>query len=287
MGRLRLLAAAATLLAAGPAFAGTLTISTAASTVTPIGGNYNCGGAADCSLNVTELVTALAAADVTVAAGGVDADIIVANDITWASGSRLTLSAAQDIVLNASLAATNGGALTLRADAACLSVGGILPGSATIQANTLAYSHDDVNLTTTVVSGSLSAFKLIDTTGELSALPATGSFALCRDMVDPGGYTPIPTFGGVLDGLGHAVVNLLVPSGNGLFTALTSGATVSNIVLVRPGVSSMGDNVGALAGSATNAAIANIAVLDATIVGANSVGGVVGTVVASDLTRLY
>ena len=291
MGRLRLLVACATLLAAGPSWAGSIAISSAATAGTTFSnGTYTCGGVAPCTLEVTELVTALASGDVTVAASGAGADVVVANAIVWASGNQLTLAAVNDIVLQADITATGLGSLTLRADAACASDGGIVPNTAAITANTFAYSHDDVNLAATVVAGTLRFFRLVDTTTELSTLLSaapTGAFALGCDMTDSGGYVPVPTFAGVLDGLGHAVIDLLVPAGNGLFTALTAGATVRNLVLVRPSVTSAGDNVGALAGTATQAVIADVAVLDTTIVGANKVGGIVGAVVGSNLDRLY
>ncbi len=287
MGRLRLLIAAATLLAGAPALAGTVTIASGASTgLTFSNSTFTCGGAAACTLGVTELVTALATASVSVVAGGADADIVVANAIAWASGNRLTLSAARDIVLQDNITATNGGGLTLRADARCVADGGIVPNTASISANTLAYSHDDVNLTTTVVAGSLAVFKLVDTTAELSAIPATGSFALGCDVSDPGGYVPVPTFSGNFDGLGHAVIDLLVPAGKGLFAVL-DGATVSSLVLVRPAVSAAGDDVGALAGRATSSTMTDIAVLNGVVSGASGVGGIAGTVSGSTLARLY
>ncbi len=271
---------------AGTAFAGTITLSNGpTSGVTESGGTYSCGGPSVCNLAVAELTAALAAGGVTVAARGASADVVLVNDVTWSSGNRLTLSATRDILLSASIAASNGGGLTLRADAGCTSDGDIVQsGATTITASTIAYSHDGVSPT---VVGALNYFKLIDSTVELAALPPTGSFALGCDIIDAGGYVPVPTFSGVLDGLGHAVIDLLVLSGGGVFATLGPDATVTNLVLVRPGVTSSGDDVGALAGIATKSKLADIAVLDATVAGANRVGGIFGSVVGSDVSRVY
>jgi len=69
-------------------------------------------------IKTTTLQTALASANVTVSTGSSGAqagDITVANALTWASGTTLTLSAARDVTFNAAVTATNGGGLTATA----------------------------------------------------------------------------------------------------------------------------------------------------------------------------
>jgi len=68
-------------------------------------------------IDVTNLVTALASSNVTVTTGSTgsqNGDITVASAISWSSGNTLTLTAANNIYLNANITATNGG-LTLSA----------------------------------------------------------------------------------------------------------------------------------------------------------------------------
>ncbi|MFL6698768.1 MAG: beta strand repeat-containing protein, partial [Vitreoscilla sp.] len=63
-------------------------------------------------VKTTTLQAALATANVTVSTGSAGAqsgDITVANALTWASGTTLTLSAARDVLVNAAITATGGG----------------------------------------------------------------------------------------------------------------------------------------------------------------------------------
>lgn len=289
MRMLRNIVGVVVVLAVGPAFAGSVVISDQPTTNAPTGRNYSCPAVgANCVVNATELGALLVGGDVTVTASLANDDITVATPVTWSGGARLTLNAGRNVAVTAAVSAATGG-LTLRADALCAGVGDVSAAAASIAVNTLAYYHGSLTATGAVASGALTAFQLVDTTDEIAHMGATGSYALGCDVVDLGGYVPVPTFGGTFDGLGHAIGSLLVngTGPSGLFATLAEGASVSNLVFVRPAVTSSGGSAAVLAASVNKATITDITVLDATVSGASGTGGVAGTVVASTLSRIY
>ncbi|MDP9011820.1 MAG: filamentous hemagglutinin N-terminal domain-containing protein [Pseudomonadota bacterium] len=88
-----------------------------AGTCTPSGSNS--------ILTVSALQTALASSNVTVttgAAGGDVGNIAVSNPVTWSSAYGLTLTAAKNIQVNASVTATGSGSLALNSTAGSISV---------------------------------------------------------------------------------------------------------------------------------------------------------------------
>lgn len=289
MSAVRLFAALAAVFVASPALAGSITISgtTTDATYSSSSRVYSCPGT-NCTIAPATLMAELAGGAVTVAASGESGDVVVGEALTW-TGSVLTLSAARNVNIAATVTHSGtGSGLVLRADSECRLLGGITAAASSISGNTTAYTHDASVTGTVMASGTLTMWKLIDSTAELALLPATGDFALGCDMIDPGGYASIPTFGGRLDGLGHAVINLRVAEGRGMFTLL-DGATVTNLVLVRPNVTYSSDGVGALAGSASGSRIADVAVIAGSVSSSSGtgVGGLIGAVSASEVARVY
>ncbi len=287
----RLLTVCVTMLAAGPALAGSITITSAATTAefNAASRTYVCAAAAtSCNVAASGLAAELANGPVTVAATGAGSDIIVTEPVSW-TGSVLTLASAHDLNLSASLAHSGtGSGLTLRADAECGGLGGITAGPSSISGDTTAYTHDAFASAGVMASGVMTVWTLLDSTNEIALMAPSGNFALGCDVSGlSGGFAPVPGFSGNFDGLGHAVVDLLVSSGNGMFTELKDGAVISNLLLVRPRIISTSANVGALAGAATRALVSNVAVVAGSVQGGNGTGGLIGAVSASDLNEIY
>jgi hypothetical protein len=86
----------------------------------------------------------------------------------------------------------------------------------------------------------------------------------------------IPVFTGVFDGQGHAISNLMVEGGGGLFGyVLGANTEISNTRLTNPNVKG-GGCVGGLAGWVDEATITNCHVTDPCVSGIREVGGLVG-----------
>jgi filamentous hemagglutinin family protein len=266
-------------------------------------------------------------ATATMGTAGGNGDINVNQAVSWGSANALTLTAQRNININQSITAANGG-LVLNAgsgisapaalDVALFDlrsgtwrqVSGTLP---TFTANDFRISGGTF-IRALGGDGGNTPYQIADIYG-LQGLNSTGMFVnnyqLANNIDASGtigwnngnGFSPIGYginyFIGTLDGLGHTINNLTIylPNGYnvGLFGSLGSPflpnvpAMISNVGLVGGSVTGF-SSVGALAGAATYAAIAN-SYASTTVVGATvdsfAVGGLVGTAAGVNLASSY
>jgi hypothetical protein len=263
-------------------------------------------GATVPNLNVTDLETALLTANITVlttvnGTGG-NGDIFVNAPVTWASNNTLTLSAYRNIVLNETIANTNGASsanIVLRSDNTGMGIGTIcgagssvcggspsgfasLSGSGTVTAyyNPVSFGTQD----TLYTGGSAPvSYMLVNSASDLNninnfSLSFGQNYALGRNIDLSGipNFTPIGNqvvgdFYGNFDGQGYAISNLTISdatSGNriGLFGS-TNGSTLANFTLNNISIAESGDNVnvGGVVGNATSTLLNNIHVTSGTV----------------------
>ena len=94
-------------------------------------------------------------------------------------------------------------------------------------------------------------------------------------------WTPINNFKGIFDGNGKSINGLyistrLIDNNQGLFGINVSG-TIKNTTLTNADLFSRGINIGGIVGNNQNGIISNCTVNNSKILGANYVGGIVGT----------
>ena len=257
---LRFFAAFAALGVATPAFADYV--------IAPYGGD----------ITGARLSAKLAQGDVTLTA--VSGDLVVLDTVNW-SAHTLTLAAPSGSVnVNAVLTASGSAGLSLETGASQV-------GDGVAMALTAGGFTGRVDFTGTGQSYRVNgtAYTLIHTIAELEAIrPAgvsiTGAYALAAD-VDWSGVaskTSLGTLGvnGRFDGLGHQLLNLVIPGSaddTGLFSSTNGGAVIRNLG-VRGGSVSGGGWVGALVGN--NTAVITHVYSTADVSGTLFVGGLVG-----------
>jgi len=230
-------------------------------------------------------------------ASGTQGNINVNAPVTW-TANTLTLTAANDVNINAVMTVNNTAALDLEPASGKVNVGMNAAGAFIGQVN--FFQADGVTprsgtgfLTIdgnayTVVTNLGTAASSADGTlqgigGNLAGFYALGSNINASATVFwSGGFTPIGNgngaFSGVFDGLGHTISNLIItrPSTDlvGLFGAANSASAIRNVALVSGSVNG-NNNVGALVGS-NYGAVSNSYTTD-NVTGANNfIGGLVG-----------
>jgi filamentous hemagglutinin family protein len=241
--------------------------------------------------NVTELTTATSASGAGNQVSGAG-DITIAAPMTWGSGATLTLSAFNNINIDAAVSITGAGGLALTTGN---NSGGT---SATIAA--LNFSGGNVSYTGT--GGSLTinsvAYKLetsLTTLASDISANASGKFALATS-IDVGAttyaHTPIPTtFTGNFEGLGNGISNLTISSADanvGLFAQTGVGANIRHLALIGGSVTgtAANANVGALVGSNQGGVINASTSTSVTGSGTGSnVGGLIGYTSFGTLTN--
>ena len=178
-------------------------------------------------------------------------DIYVDSALSWSSNATLTLDAYHSIFIDAPIAASRGGNLTMLTDDG--GTGGDL-------------SFTDGSVTFDKLASALtingSDYLLVDNIATLAAdiaVNPSGDYALARNYnaKSDGIYSSSPivtSFSGTLEGLGNTVENLTIDDTTdtdvGLFASTISGAMVRDIVLVHAVVTGDASNssVGALIG---------------------------------------
>ncbi len=209
--------------------------------------------------NVTEQTTS--------SGTGGSGDIIVAAPISWTGNSTLILDAYHGVTANAAISATGSSAgLTISTN------NGGSGGSFTANAPITLASSGSLTINT-------ATYNLITTKSGLQSLPAGGSYALDADLNVSGSFTPITTFSGNFQGLGHTISNLTVSGGPfvGLFGRLLGGSSVANLNMTGASVTlSSGYEAGILAGSGVGS-IYNVQVAGSVTVSSGyTVGALVG-----------
>ncbi|WP_235582327.1 filamentous hemagglutinin N-terminal domain-containing protein, partial [Rhizobacter sp. Root1221] len=139
-------------------------------------------------IKTTTLQAALASANVTVSTGSSgtqSGDITLASALTWASGTTLTLSAARDVIFNATVTATNGGGLTATAGRT-VSVNSNLTGSGSafnVSLQASASSSGSVNLNGSTVSTNGGTF----TASAAQSTTSATAVSISNSTIDTGG----------------------------------------------------------------------------------------------------
>jgi hypothetical protein len=230
----------------------------------------------DSIINATLLQTALGSANVSVTTGSnglQNGNITVAAPLTWGAATRLTLTAAGGIAINAPISITGAGGLTLSATAqsGVTTTGLVFGGGASVD-----YGATDLG-------GSFRLngvnYKLVYTTAQLDAIDGVnavtgaglttygtglaGNYALATDLIATGTtYTraligtnstnnSATRFFGHINGLGHTITGLTINAPATDYVGLIGyhqDGSISNIGLVGGSVIGR-DNVGPLAGT--------------------------------------
>ncbi len=244
---------------------------------TPTGGSSN--------LNVSTLETALGSGNVTVqttsAGTGGNGDITIETAINWAN-TALTISAYRNIILNGgSFTGTGTASLNLIANNAGAFANGsgnggfaqnggtlAVAGPVNIFSNTLTGNYASPGNTYSNTGGTLTFYMLINNASDLSTVSGNSGlwgddFALSTN-IDVGSVSPIgnsgTAFTGTFDGLDHSISNL---------TAGTAFASDVGLFGVSSGT------------------IENLDVLNASVIGSQFVGAVVGNMTGGTLTNVY
>ena len=242
------------------------------------------------------LTTGLTSNNVTIASTsgttGSSGDVNVNDAVSWSSHT-LTLNAQNNININADLTATSSASLALLYGQGAVASGNtsnIITTNATVNLpagttnfTTLQGSNGVVKAYTVITSlgaaGSTTHTDLQGMNGGLALNYALGGnidAALTSGWNSLAGFTPIGTFTGTFDGLGHTISNLTInrpTSYVGLFGQTSGLTTIRNIGLVDASVSGI-DSVGGLAGL-NRGSISN-SYATGSVSGSNNVGGLVG-----------
>jgi filamentous hemagglutinin family protein len=282
----------------------------------------------DITIDATEaavLVTALdAGTDVeeTTSSAGTDAgNITVASGIVWTGTGTLTLTADNDIAINAAIGGNNGG-LTLSAGnsisaPAAVSVGTFTLNSGTwsqISSSLPSFSATDFRISGGTFIRALSGdgsggnpYQIADIYG-LQGIGSSGmlanAYVLANDIDASGtalwhsgaGFAPLgdnssssdaTRFTGVFDGQGHVIGNLYINRGGSNYVGLFgyNKGTIRDLGLAGGSVTGL-DKVGGLAGYNSNGSIGN-AYASASVSGTSNVGGLAGGNFNGTITDAY
>lgn len=246
--------------------------------------------------------------------GSQSGDITVNDALSWSAATDLTLSAYRNITVNASVTNTSvaGAKITLAADNSGTGTGTVVFNNeaqiSTADKISLFYNPADnpagsgINGTSYLAptdysgdvtgGGVLSAHMLVNTLDDLQNVQnnLSGTYALGGNIDatatatwnDGAGFVPIGSnssfFSGTFNGHGYAINGLYInlPSGTdvGLFTGMTSDATIKNVGLTNVQITG-NDAVGALVGDEVSGTISN-AYSTGVVSGVSNVGGLVG-----------
>jgi filamentous hemagglutinin family protein len=232
-------------------------------------------------------------------------DITVNDAVSWSTNNRLTLDAYRNININQSISATgSSGSLAL------LFGQGVAPegSAATYNVKAAVNLSAGQNFSTTLgLGGTTKTFTVINSVGASASASSTdlqgisgnvaGNYALGSNINSAGtsawnsntGFTPIAGFTGTLDGLGHSISNLVINrpgvASVGLIGTASAGAVIQNIGLLG-GYTIGGAGTGALVGSGGTSTVTN-SYATGNVNGAASTGGLVGTMTTGNITNSY
>ena len=226
----------------------------------------------------------------TIGAGSELGDINVNADVTW-STNKLTLTAHNDININAVMTANDNASLNLQ------------PGSNGGSGNVITGRNPDGSfkgrvdffeadgLTARSGTGFLTIgennYSVIGSAAALRAMVAGTNYALGGNIdLALAAFAPIGSFTSTFDGLGHTISNLAITGGasTGLF-ADVSGATIQNVGLVNGTVTGAA-STGALVGNMASSTINNSYAQNINVRGAAGTGGLVGTIVGTGISNI-
>ncbi len=244
--------------------------------------NVTCGAgvcaatAADAVLNTGDLASALAHGSVNVESGSDAMDIDVTTSLSWTTHHTLTLTADRSIAVSAAMVAEGTGARVVLVTGS----GGDLTFTSS--------GHLDFWSTHSHLTINGVAYTLVADLSSLAAAVArhpARAYALAQSYdAGPDGtyaHAPVPTiFTGKFEGLGHAIDDLTISSGDvsvGLFAVVQSGANLRDLSLTNASITAAaisGENVGTLLGVGDGVLIVHVAA-SGTVSGYDA-GGLVG-----------
>jgi len=268
--------------------------------------NSNSGNPASSNIHNQTINTALALTNVniTTASDGSGAgDIFVNAGLEWSSGNTLTLNASRNIEINATIDASqgNGGKLVLEYGQG--SANGVINSQQAyylinapvrLQASGAENGSNATatNFTTKLGSGGTPIHFTTITNNDGAALNTqlnsnlAGNFALSTgiSLTGTGNWTPVGTYMGRFDGLGHSISNLSIDKSavaNVGFFGQLNNATVANLSITNAdvtGLTGVGVFVGKTIGTTTitNAHVSGKVTAGASGSGASDAGGFVG-----------
>ncbi len=288
------------------------------SNVTQVGGLFTANNNSTTSiLNNTTLETELGLSNVTVetTAGGTGAgsgNITVANNINWASNNSLTLSAFDNLIINAGVTISNTtsstAGLTLQANNAAafeigtgVGTGGNVTNSGTIDMKgpvTIFYNPTNTTYTPTVFTntgtGALTAYMLVNSATDLQDISnnsaswsgANADFALNTniDATSLSSFTPIGTsakpFLALFNGQNFTISNLTInePTATNVGLFGFNEGTIENLGLINANITGKNE-VGALVGDNDAGGIISNTYSTGSVTGAangSEIGGLVG-----------
>ncbi len=234
------------------------------------------------------LTNNLLTADVTVAStngSGADGNVNVNDTVGWASHA-LTLTATNDININAVMTATGSASLNLNPGAGHAALVGFNPGAATGFKGRVDFSGTgalQINGTSYTVVSDLTGLQAMSSNlAGNYALGANIDASATNAWNGGSGFMPVgdvtTNFTGRFDGLGHTISGLVIDQPTtdniGLF-GVTSAAIIRNVGLVGGSVSG-GTSVGALIGSSNYYTSILQSYATADVIGSANVGGLVG-----------
>ena len=200
-------------------------------------------------------------------------DINVNAPVIWAA-NKLTLTALNNININANLTASGTASLALGYGQS----GNII----TAAGSAISLPAGTSNFTTQQGSGAVKNYTVITTAAQLAAIASTTNYALGSDInLASAPFTKIAAFNSTFDGLGHTISNLVITGGasTGLF-AEAAGATIQNVGLVNGTVIGAA-STGALVGNMASTTINNSYAKNVNVSGNAGTGGLVGTIVGA------
>ena len=233
-------------------------------------------------------------------------NINVTSSVLWNTDNSLTLSAYNDIDVNASIVDSGAGNIVLRADNTGKGAGSVnIPlGTGTVQTGgAVSIYYDPTGGYTAPVNyvsiqnggnvgggnGAFTAYMLVNNASDLSKVSTNlaGNYALGANISSVGAFTPIgngtTAFSGIFDGNGGIAsytIDGLQASGTdyvGLFG--NSSGTIRNVTLTNAVVSGthyVGSLIGYNTGTLTNNSSTNVVVSSTNFDNSLSVGGLVG-----------
>jgi The GLUG motif len=270
-----------TVIAALPARAALVISSAQTSNVTCSGG-VCVSTAANAVLNASQLMTMLAAANVTVQSESKARDIVFNAELSWTSTAALTLDSFRSIRVNRNV--TDGGTNIFN----IAWNGGGSQGGVFSFASAAHLTFWDLHSMLTINGHAYTLVSCVSSLAQAASGNPSGRFALAAscDAGPDGVYSVAPVsqpFAGAFEGFKNSIANLRIAdlSGShdvGLFADFDNTAAVENLRLTKLSVrGGNGVSVGGLVGNATSAPISGVTVAGTVGGGVSSfVGGLAG-----------
>lgn len=238
------------------------------------------------------LMTSLSSSNVTLVAGSLGAeagDIHVNSDISWSSDTKLTLTAAGTVHVNANIN-VNGSNGALALDHGTNTYATIADGkSITLAGSSSKYFENGKDV---ILIRTLDDLKQLDDSSNAGRTLALANDLDAADTVNWNGglgYSPAAmngAFYGHLNGLGHSVNNLHINRPGQDNVGLMGKMEDARVYNISVNGSIIGrNNVGLLAGASANSALRNIHT-GGSVTGRNNVGGLAGYLRAGSAARI-